>query len=131
VRLDLPSESRKPEALEGLTREIIVTWRQIFSQKYGIVRTMPVELLINGTWELLSNTSVVQLDLTAYEVTIIGLNVLARISRIEDTSIRVGGMRSSHVSAGLRYNNSLVFRVQVQVDDPGDGLAQSASKVLS
>ncbi len=73
---------------------------------------------MNGIWERLPNVTATQIDSNTYELTITTLNVIGRMSRMDNDSIRVDGRKSIHVFPGRFYNETLVFRVRV--DDSGD-----------
>lgn len=81
-------------------------------------KSIPVDILMNGIWERLPNVTATQIDSNTYELTITTLNVIGRMSRMDNDSIRVDGRKSIHVFPGRFYNETLVFRVRV--DDSGD-----------
>ncbi len=87
-----------------------------------MLTSLPVDILMDGIWERLPNATAKRIDSDTYEVTITVLNVIGRLSRIVGNSFRVEGRKSIYVFSGRFYNNTLVFRVQV--DDAGERSAK-------
>ena len=81
-------------------------------------KSIPVDILMNGIWERPPNVTATQVDSNTFELTITTLNVIGRMSCMDNHSFRVDGKKSIHVFPGRFYNETLVFRVRV--DDSGD-----------
>ena len=77
-----------------------------------MMKPIPVEVLINGTWERLPNATAKQIDPATYELTIAVMNVIGRMSGMNDTSFRVDGKESLQVFPGRFYNDTLVFQIR-------------------